>query len=394
METWLIELAKGIGRFFLNPLLYWFFIITFFASLSRIKRERKNFGTKILSLFDELRYSWKISLLMGLLLSIIMVVAGLSLHYFMIAGLILFTILFSIGRKFTWLSAAYTFGFTYIAFLFSPYFISYLPDSWNTEISSNQWVTFTILMGIFILIEAINMLRMQQDESFPEIKRGSRGKMVGQHRVKKISLVPFVSLLPAGLITPFAEWWPIVSIGDNEFGLIFIPILVGFEHVIRGSVPIKATRAYGQSLLILGLITIGVSVAGYYMDIFTLVGVVIAIIGREFLSLRFRQSDQRKAGFFKSEENGLKVLGIIPETPADKIGLIIGEKIIKVNGQVVSTEQEFYEALQINSAYCKLDIRDLRGEIRFAQRALYQGEHYELGIIFPRETSWKLDKAE
>ncbi|WP_240335240.1 PDZ domain-containing protein [Paraliobacillus sediminis] len=394
METWLIEIAKGIGKLFLNPLIYWFFIIAFIASFTRIKKERKNFGTKIFSLFDELRYTWKTSLIFGFVLSLGMILIGASLHYLMIAGLVLFTVLFSIGKKFTWLSAAYTFGFTYIALLFSPYFISYLPSSWNTEIKDFQWLIFTTLMGIFILIEAIKMIRIQQDETFPELKKGSRGKLVGQHRLKKIMLIPFISLLPAGLITPFADWWPLFSIGETEFGLIIIPVIIGFEHVVRGSMPTKSIRAFGQSLLILGLIVIGFSIAGYYITIFTLISVVIAIIGRELLALQFRLRDLKKPTYFAVEESELKVLGIIPGSPAENIGLMIGEKIIKVNGQPVSSEQAFYEALQLNSAYCKLDIRDERGEIRFAQRALYQGEHYELGIIFPRETAWKFQKAE
>ncbi|WP_117161371.1 PDZ domain-containing protein [Paraliobacillus sp. X-1268] len=394
METWLIELAKGVGKLFFNPLIYWFFIVTFIASFTRIKKERKYFGTKMFTIFDELRYTWKTTLLAGLSLSLGMLIIGASLHYLMIAGLVLFTILFSIGKRFTWLSAAYTFGFTYIALLFSPYFISYLPTSWNTEIKDSQWLIFTTLMGIFILIEAIKMIRIQQDETFPELKKGSRGKWVGQHRVKKIMLIPFISLLPAGLITPFADWWPIFSIGETEFGLLFIPAIIGFEHVIRGSMPIKATHKFGQSLLILGFIVIGFSIAGYYITIFTLISVVIAIIGRELLALQFRLRDLRNPTYFAVEETGLKVLGIIPGTPAENIGLMIGEKIIKVNGQPVSSEQAFYEALQLNSAYCKLDIRDERGEIRFAQRALYQGEHYELGIIFPSETTWKIEKAQ
>ncbi|GGM35272.1 membrane protein [Paraliobacillus quinghaiensis] len=393
MEAWLIELAKGVGKFFLNPLVYWFFIITLLASISRIKKERKNFGTKIFDAFEEMRHTWKLSLPFGFILSIIVIGLGITFDIRMIAGIALFSILFSISKKFSWLSVAYTFGFTYIALLFSTELNPYLPSSWTGEIERYQWVLFTTLMGVFIIFEAIMMLRVQQDETFPELKKGTRGKWIGQHRMKKITLVPFVGLLPAGLITPFADWWPLISIGDAQFGLIIVPIIVGFEHVVRGSLATKATHGLGQSLLILGFLVIGFSIAGYYITIFTLVSVIIAIIGRELLALRFRLRDQNKQAFFTPIANGLSVLGVIPGTPAENIGLVIGEKIIKVNGQTVTSEQEFYEALQLNSAYCKLDIRDIRGEIRFAQRALYQGEHHELGVIFPRETTWRLDEA-
>ena len=42
----------------------------------------------------------------------------------------------------------------------------------------------------------------------------------------------------------------------------------------------------------------------------------------------------------------------------------------------------FYEALQQNRAHCKLEVLDVNGQIRFVQRALYEGDHHELGILF------------
>jgi hypothetical protein len=34
---------------------------------------------------------------------------------------------------------------------------------------------------------------------------------------------------------------------------------------------------------------------------------------------------------------------------------------------------------------CKLEVFDTNGEARFEQRALYEGEHYELGILFVQD---------
>ena len=78
-------------------------------------------------------------------------------------------------------------------------------------------------------------------------------------------------------------------------------------------------------------------------------------------------------------------MGIIPYSPAEKMGLEVGEIITKVNGMGVNTEREFYEALQRNRAHCKLEVLDNQNQIRFVQRALFEGEHYELGILFAEE---------
>lgn len=85
--------------------------------------------------------------------------------------------------------------------------------------------------------------------------------------------------------------------------------------------------------------------------------------------------------FLKSKQ-GVKILGVIPQSPAEKMGLIKGEIISKINGTVVHKEEELYKALQKNRAYCKLEVIGNNGEMRFVQRALFEGEHYELGLLF------------
>lgn len=83
------------------------------------------------------------------------------------------------------------------------------------------------------------------------------------------------------------------------------------------------------------------------------------------------------------------ILGILLNSPASKMDLKVGEIISKVNGQSVRDEKGFYEALQRNRAHCKLDVLDVNGEVRFVQRALYEGDHYELGILFVQdEKKW------
>jgi S1-C subfamily serine protease len=76
------------------------------------------------------------------------------------------------------------------------------------------------------------------------------------------------------------------------------------------------------------------------------------------------------------------ILGVLPDSPAEKMGLKVGELITKVNGTIVYNETLFYEGLVRNRAQCKLEVIDVNGQIRFVGRALYEGEHHELGVLF------------
>ncbi len=58
----------------------------------------------------------------------------------------------------------------------------------------------------------------------------------------------------------------------------------------------------------------------------------------------------------------------------------------------VKTENRVYEALQRNRAFCKLEVVNEHGEVRFVQGALYEDEHHELGLLFVKEREkWALE---
>ncbi|SDK04472.1 PDZ domain-containing protein [Sediminibacillus albus] len=386
MEEWLIELAKGIGKFFVNPLLYWSVILVLLSSINRIKKERMQFGAKIFDAFTEAKNTWQVSLIAGIVLSAITVGAGIVFSYPVVLLLSAVMILLSVAARFTLLSSAYTFGLAYLVLLIAPPLLEANTDFvWIEDLQTINITGLTVLLAAFLMIESVMLLRITTPETYPEIVKGSRGKWVGQHRLKKMAVIPFFTLVPAGLIEPFAAWWPVLHIHGESYGLILLPLLTGFEQVVKGFKPIVGSKKIGRSVMILAFITLGLAVSSYYLPVMSLVAFTVALIGRELISYRFRIKDKQKQPYFHPSAKGLLILGIVPGTPADRLGMQVGEQIEKVNGQKVTNEQEFYSALQRNSAFCKLEVRDNQGELRFLQRAMYQGDPHELGILFAKE---------
>ncbi len=394
MDAWLIELAKGFGKLFLNPLLYWSVILLLLASTRRIKQERSQFGLKIFDAFSEAKHTWPVSLIGGILLSIAFVGGGVVLSYPVIMLLSAMMVLLSISGRFTLLSAAYTFGFSYLILLIAPPMIAEYTDfPLTTDLQSLNFTGLVLLLAAFLLMEALLLLRSTSRETYPELVKGNRGKWVGRHRLKKLTVIPFFTLVPSGMIEPFADWWPFLHIQGESFGLVLLPLMTGFEQVVKGTNPVYAAKRIGRSVLILALFTFGLAIGSYFLPLLSLAAFGVALVGREWISFRFREKDKQEQPFFHPSEKGLLILGIIPGTPADRLGMLVGERIERVNGQQISNEQEFYSALQRNSAFCKLEVRDERGEIRFLQRAMYQGDPHELGILFAKE-EYRLRKQE
>lgn len=382
VEAWLIELAKGMAKLFINPLLYWSIIVLLFAGYRRIKRERQNFGTKIFDVFSEWKSTWLFSILTGLLVSAVMIGAGFVLSYTSLLLLSVVAILFSLSGRFMFLSPVYTVGISFLLLLFVP-----------TLLGNQQWIredlfdpinlaAFPVLLGILLIAEGWLIKRTNMRDTYPGLSLSNRGIWVGEHHLKKLAIIPFFLLLPSGLITPFADYWPYVSLGEQTYSLILFPFLLGVDYKVRGRYPKEAADKLAVPIILLGIGTTAIAIGGVFFAPLSLAAVIVTIFGKEYINYRHRNSERLRRCYFHPMNNGLKVLGVIPGTPADRLGIEVGENIIKVNGQMVNSIDSFYQSLQASGAYFKLDIEDLNGEIRFVQGALYQGDHHELGILF------------
>ncbi|MCD5325889.1 MULTISPECIES: PDZ domain-containing protein [Pontibacillus] len=394
ISDWFFELMKGFGRLFMQPVTYWTVLLLMMASVKRIKRERRDFGSKIFHIFAEWRKTIGISLLFGLILSIVSIAVGFSLPYPVVLLYSAVVILLTLSLRFSWISPAYTLALTAVLLLWLPELnTSFLPDSWVTAFENTSFTALGLLMGVFLILEAILFHRFRNNDSFPQYVKGSRGKLIGQHRLKRLGFLPVFFLIPGGAIEPFAGWWPIFEIGDGTYGLMAAPILLGFEHVVRGVSPRSAALTMRSSLVVLAILVLGLSVASFYVPILALVAIVLAPVGREISSFLLRWRDHGKNPYFTPRYDGLPILGVIPGSPADQMNLVVGETIEKVNGLNVTNEQDFYYAVQSNLAYCKIAVKDTAGEIRFAKRAMYENDHYELGLVFVKDQYAKQKKA-
>jgi hypothetical protein len=241
------------------------------------------------------------------------------------------------------------------------------------------------LLALLLISEGILISRNATKGSSPKLVKSKRGQSVGAHEVKRLWLLPVFLLIPGDVLTLPLSFWPVFHIGAESYSLLLVPFAVGFNQQIQGMLPKQSIQFHGRKVLTLGILTLILSVVGYWYPLISIVVAALAIIGRELISLMQRLKDDNLPFYFSKKNNGLMIIGIIPESPSDKMGLQVGEIISKVNGVTIRDEHIFYEALQKNRAHCKLEVLDINGEVRFVQRALYEGDHYELGILFVQD---------
>ncbi|HAQ06080.1 MAG TPA: PDZ domain-containing protein [Bacillus bacterium] len=386
-QDWFIELLKGTGRLLLHPVFYYSLFLAAVLGVSRVKRERKNFSVRAKDAYFELRQLFPVGLLIGVLLSLITVGAGMAIPMAAIILIAVFTLLWSLTTKIRLLVPAYTVGaafFTLIYLAGKEVNVPFIADYFS-GLDEKIYPSIAILLALLTIGEGVLILRNGHKGTSPKLIKSKRGQTVGVHEVKRLWMVPVFLLIPGNVLTMPFEWWPVFSIGDNTYTLLLVPFAVGMHQQIQGMLPKEAVHQLGSRVVGLGIVITLIATAGYWFPIASIAAVALAVIGREALTLSQRLQEENMAFYFSKKNHGVMILGILPESPAEKMALGVGELITKVNGTQVRDEQSFYEALQWNRAHCKLEVLDTNGQIRFVQRALYEGDHHELGILFVQD---------
>jgi hypothetical protein len=387
VQLWLFELLKGTGRLFLNPVFYYLIFLSGILGVSRVKRERKNFHTRTFDAYYELRQLFPLGLIVGLVLSVATVLAGITVPFAAILLIAGFTVLWSLTTNIRLMSPVYTVGAAFFGIILIAEYnwnIPFFKESFQA-IDEKVYPSVVILLALLIISEGILIFKNGIKGTSPKLAKSRRGQNVGVHEVKRFWLLPMFLLIPGEILTVPFEWWPVFHIGVESYSLILVPFAIGFNQQIQGMLPKQSIQLQGRRVITLGVVILIFSVIGYWYPLVSIIVAACAIICRELISLTQRLRDDNLPFYFSKKNNGLMIIGIIPESPADKMGLQVGELLSKVNGVKIRDEQALYEALEKNRAHCKLEVLDVNGEVRFVQRALYEGDHYELGILFVQD---------
>jgi hypothetical protein len=384
VQDWLWALLGGAGKMLLNPLFYYVFFIAAILGVSRVKRERRNFHVRVQDAYFELRQLFPKGIVFGLGASLLVIAAGLVIPLGAILLFVLFTFLWSMTTRVRLISPAYIIGASFFALIFAAGQDLPIPFFSNTfgSLDEKIYPAIAILLAVLLVVEGILIVRNGSQNTSPKLIKSKRGQWVGIHEAKRLWAVPMFLLVPGdSLALPF-EWWPLFSFGGETYSLLLVPFVIGFHQEILAQLPKAAVQRLGKRVIQLGVITAILAAIGYWLPLASIVVVAIAMIAREAITLRQRLAEENQPVYFSKKGQGVMILEILPDSPAKKMDLKVGELITKVNGTVVYNETAFYEALQRNRAHCKLEVIDVNGQIRFVQRALFEGEHHELGVLF------------
>jgi hypothetical protein len=387
-QEWLFEIFAGLGQFFLNPLLYVFVLLIYLHYRRQMAMERQLFAVRIQTPLIQTIRSLGMGAAGGLAVSLLSGGLGVVVQMqdlWLLWGLAILLALF----KLRFLCFAYASGILAMLHTVAKLApgVAQVPGIgtlWNWFLQAKP-VPLLALVAVMHLVEALLIRWNAGRDASPLFVEGKRGRIVGAYLLHSFWLTPlvlFVQTAPGtGFSGAFYPGWPLFSDEGFTYSVLLLPSVTGFSDLTQAMTPGRKAGQIARQLAVYAVLLLALCYAAVLLPPLVVVAALFALVGHEALFLLSQWQERQMPPYFIQSPKGVKVMAVIPGTPAEEIGIMPGEIIVKVNGQAVRGKEDLYPALQVNPAFCKMEVLTRDGELKFVQCAVYAGNHHQLGII-------------
>ena len=375
----------AIGRFFINPVLYLALLAAVLLGYYRVKKERRIFRIRIVYGLTEFKRLLKDGWLYALVYSVLFAGIGLVvpmgwLIALSIVSILLMATTFYRAGSFVYLAAAAV----ALSWLFdaNDWVLNFGLFRFEGTAFAFQWlIPVALIAGALVFAEGKMIDKAAAEAASPRLHKSGRGLKAAAYVSKRLWLLPILLVVPGSLIDSYAPFWPQLPIGETSFSLILFPFVFGFLGRSQRTLPVYLYPLVGKAVSTLGVSIIVVGAAALLWQPLAAVALAGGVIGRIAITIYFSLKERSGNYAVTPQSQGVMIVDVLPGSPADKMGLLRGEVIRKVNGIAIANESELYEAIQVNAAHCRLEVLDHNLEVRLRQHVIFRHDHHRLGLL-------------
>ncbi len=362
------------------PLLWLAIVYAGWLAHRRISLERKTFRIAINPRWIEVGHFVGHGLLAGLALSCCTLVLGamVNMQWWLVYQLIAILSLLVAAR---WQNVSATFLISALVYAGA----TFIWPQYQVEGQASLLAELLVIIGLVTVINSVLQRWDAEATVTPRVMTSKRGRLTAFFMSRQIYIAPVFFLVPGAIDMPSLGFWPVLNIGHQSYSLVILPLLLGFSlKAVKGLMKSVVTKN-ANSYLIFGLLLVGFGLIAVAFPNWIIGMLTVALVLSFALQWRLsrRGAHERQLHFTKPYD-GVFILGILRETPAAKMGLVVGDTIVECNGEAVSNNDNFYRAIQSQPTYCHLKVQDLNGEFRMAEGAIFADAPHELGVVlFP-----------
>lgn len=362
--TILHEILAGYSQLLFFPWIYLVLIVFVWAQYSRTQvLERSAFGVKISSTALEWSISIGVGLLVGLVISVLLDL--LKIEFSLQDALWVWGTMLILGLiDVRW---------TCISYAMVPLALA----KWVVWVAAVKgvhlphWLSFTtyidlhsllLLVGFAHIVEGILILSLARRNASPVFVQSRRGQIVGAFLLQHFWPIPLVVMSAGSIMMP-------------------LPILINWNEMAIEAMPKRIAQRAAPFVMLYGvMVTLATlllpATFGWLIALSITVGVL-----HELLSALLRHRSLSGTPLFVRPSRGVRVLTTVAGSPARRLQVMPGETVIKISGMSVNSSYDIHFALDQNPAYAKLEVQDMRGEVRFLGTTVYDDAPHKLGII-------------
>ncbi|QQP70613.1 PDZ domain-containing protein [Carnobacterium sp. CS13] len=377
--------------FLIQPTFLVGLIIAIGTSYQRIKTERSNHRVAIYKAFYEVKNYLLLGLVTGLIGSLLSIGIGFPITLdWIIVYQVVTILLMLVGYRFV--HPLFAFSLTTLvliggAMVGTQDTFNFLPAGWYRPLTQMQWVntsliTNVLFITVFLLaMTLVTLSKHATKQLSPRFLNTKRGKKIARYQIKPFWVVPLLLIIPGESFGAFFDWWPVFAIGNQTYSFFWLPILMGFRFTVQSQMPKAATELIVKDLAVLTVVAGLTAIGSIWTSYSGFAGLILLIVGGAVVLYRHRQREKKWTFLFGPSDSGIKVIGVRPDTPAEKMELTVGDTLVSCNDHPLATEEDFHQALSSNSVYCRLKVKGPDGELRLTETALYADSPHEIGLV-------------
>lgn len=253
-------------------------------------------------------------------------------------------------------------------------------------------VSLMTLVGVIYILEGFLIIFDGSRGAIPVFTK-KEDKIVGGFSFNRYWPIPIAILMfftnsissEDAIYSNIWSWWPIIN-NKSVLSLLAtamiasIPLygIMGYSNVTFTQEKKTKSLRCGITILIYG---ISVSLVAQLAGI-NILGQIIAIIYAPLVFeviMRYEYRVEKKGQcLYVSDDEGIMVLEVTPNSPAYEVGIKRGDKIIEINGQNIKSEGDIFKAARDNIFKIPIKVKNNSGQVL---EYIVQPRNKRLGLL-------------
>ncbi len=255
------------------------------------------------------------------------------------------------------------------------------------------------LVAVLHFVESVLILLTGDRDPLPLYMKKPDGRVVGGFLLQKFWPIPLVSMmvmassperiaeLARGMIS-MPDWWPLIKPGISVpegsellFAMFAFPAVSAYGGFALARTPRQRSARTAYVLMGFSAALLALAVGSSLYPPLRWLAALFAPLGHELVIADGRAAETRARALYVPDPRGLKVLDVVPRSPAARAGFRSADVITAINGQPMRTSADLRDAMAGSPPWFYIEAeRDAQGgRVRFSRSI--SGAVEMLGII-------------